>query len=65
MDSAYYRDGEHLGHKARRPTECDACEPAFTEAIQAEASHIIHKEGIAAAQAFVDEKLMSYHEEHE
>ena len=41
MDSAYYRDGEHPGQEARRPTECDACEPAFTEAIQAEASQII------------------------
>ena len=65
MDSAYYRDNEHLGHKARRPTDCDACEEGFTEAIQQEARHILIRAGESAARAFVDEKLQSYHEEHE
>jgi Ribonuclease G/E len=65
MDSAYYRDNEHLGHKARRPTDCDACEEAFTEIVQQEAGHILRTQGESAARAFVDEKLQSYHEEHE
>jgi transcriptional regulator NrdR family protein len=48
-----------------RPSECPKCQKHFTLVIEAQTIHVLRKEGEAAAQAFVDEKLEPFHEEHE
>lgn len=48
-----------------RPTECEKCQEHFTLVIQAQTRHVLATRGEAAAQAFADEKLEPFHEEHE
>ena len=48
-----------------RPTDCPRCEPFFSPLLAAEARMELVKRGPSAAKVLVDERLETFHSEHD